>query len=187
MGNHGSVDRIWSGSSVMKSKDCDNILELLGIMVKTELLIAKFYRSCAHIWGKDKAFWLGLEGDEKLHANNIREMAKIVIEKFDLFECNRPFNPVAMKTINSGIETNIQRLKSGKISEDKVLYIARDIEQSLIESKYDEIVKTSDVEYQTLVKKITAQTIAHHHKIEKKIENIEREQKASVSKTATSF
>jgi hypothetical protein len=187
MGNDSNRDGIWSGSSVMKSKDWDTILEQLGVMVKTELMIAKFYRTCARIWGKDKAFWLGLEGDENLHADNIRKMARIVIEKFELFEAYRPFNPVAMKTIISGIENNIQRLDSGEITEDNVFFIVRDIERSLIESKYDELVKTNDVEYQTLVKKIVSQTLGHHHKIEKKIEVIEREKNGLIAGAATSF
>lgn len=34
-----------------------------------------------------------------------------------------------------------------------MLYIARDIEESIIENKYNEILKTKDIEYQALVKK----------------------------------
>lgn len=170
MGSHSEVNKIWNGASAMKSRDSKSILELLGIMVKAELIIAKFYRTCAQLWEKDKEFWLGLEGDENLHAGNIRKMAKIVFEKFDLFESYRPFNPVAMKTMITGIENNIQRLKKEEISVGNVLFIARDIEHSLIECKYNELVKTNDIEYQTLVKKIVSQTLAHNNKIEEKIE-----------------
>ena len=178
MENYSEANKVWNGPSAMKSRDPKSILELFGMMVKAELVIAKFYRTCAQIWEKDKKFWLSLEGDENLHAGNIRKMAKIVSEKFDLFESYRPFNPVAMKTMITGIENNIHRLKNEEISEGNVLFIARDIEHSLIECKYDELVKTNDMEYQTLVKKIVSQTLAHHNKIEEKIEKTVGQQSA---------
>ncbi len=53
-----------------------------------------------------------------------------------------------------------------------VLFIARDIERSLIEARYDEIVKTNDIEYQNLVKRIVSQTVVHKGMIDKKIATV---------------
>ncbi|MBS1238359.1 MAG: hypothetical protein H6R39_19 [Deltaproteobacteria bacterium] len=63
----------------------------------------------------------------------------------------------------------MERLKKGEISEDSAISIARDIEQSFIESRYGEIVKTADVEYNTLVQKILNETARHKIKIDQKI------------------
>jgi len=47
--------------------------------------------------------------------------------------------------------------------------IARDIEQSFIEFRYGEILKSTDIEYNTLVQKIVKETAQHKMKIDKKI------------------
>ena len=153
----------------MRPKDLESILDELKGMAECELTLAEFYRTCAQIWEEDKEFWLTLERQENIHAQNIDRMAEIISKKHERFESYRAFNPAAMKTMISGIENNIRRLKSGEISKNNVLFIARDIEQSLIEAKYHEIVKTNDIEYQNLVKKIVSQTVVHKGMIDKKI------------------
>ncbi len=47
--------------------------------------------------------------------------------------------------------------------------MARDIEQSVLESNYAEIVKTADAEYNTLMKDILSQTYEHKKMIQEKI------------------
>ncbi len=152
----------------MRPRDLESILDVLKDMAECELTVAEFYRTCAQIWEEDKEFWLTLERQENIHAQNIDRMAEIISKEHECFESYRPFNPAAMKTMISGIENNIRRLKSGEISKNNVLFIARDIEQSLIEARYDEIVKTNDIEYQNLVKKIVTQTLDHKGIIDKK-------------------
>jgi len=156
----------------MRPRDLESILDVLKDMAECELTLAEFYRTCAQIWEEDKEFWLNLERQENIHAQNIDRMAEIISKKHERFESYRPFNPGAIKTMISGIENNIRRLKSGEISKNNVLFIARDIEQSLIEAKYDEIVKTNDIEYQNLVKEIVSQTVVHKGMIEKKIAKV---------------
>ncbi len=50
-----------------------------------------------------------------------------------------------------------------------MLNIAKDLEQSLLESKFHELVSSSNVEYNTLANKITAETRQHLEKIKDKI------------------
>ena len=52
----------------------------------------------------------------------------------------------------------------------QALFILRDVEQSLLESKYTEILKTNDLEYNDLVKEIMAQTEGHKKMLSRKIE-----------------
>jgi len=53
-----------------------------------------------------------------------------------------------------------------------MLILARDFEQSVLESHYAEIVKTTDAEYQTLMKNILSQTQEHKKAIQKAIDDL---------------
>lgn len=156
----------------MITGDLKNILDVLKTMAEAELTVAEFYRECAQIWKEEEEFWKHLETSEVYHAKDMNKMAEIISKKMESFEKYRPFNIVAIRTFILGVNTNIQRLKKGEIPKNNSLFIARDIEQSLLERKYDEIVKTSDVEYQTLAKKIVSQTLEHEELINNKIKEV---------------
>ena len=156
----------------MRPQSLEYLLGLLKEMAKCEMTIAEFYHTCADIWGEDKEFWLNLEQQEKNHAQNINKMAELISEKHEHFEFHRPFNPIAMKTIISGIEDNINLLKDRRFSKENILFIALNIEQSLIEARYSEIVKTKDLEYRKLVEEVVNQTAEHKGLIENAIAKI---------------
>lgn len=63
----------------------------------------------------------------------------------------------------------MEKIKSGGISQKSAISIACDSEQSVIEYRYSEIVKTTDVEYNTLVQEIINETKQHKTKIEQKM------------------
>jgi len=52
----------------------------------------------------------------------------------------------------------IKRMTAGEYSYEKILVIAMDIEKSVLEAHYSEIVKTNDVEYQMLMEKVLGET-----------------------------
>jgi hypothetical protein len=50
-----------------------------------------------------------------------------------------------------------------------MLFIARDLEQSILESSYSDVIKTSDTEFQTLIKEVLSDTVGHRERLDKKI------------------
>jgi len=61
-----------------------------------------------------------------------------------------------------------ERLRTGEISrsdQHHLLSLARDVEQSVLEAKWNEIVKTTDAEFQVLIRAVVSETIAHKAKI----------------------
>jgi hypothetical protein len=50
-----------------------------------------------------------------------------------------------------------------------MLFISRDIEQSFLENRYGEIVKTNDTEFQSLMNEILLDTLAHREFLNDKI------------------
>ncbi len=153
----------------MISKDLALVLDVLKALEEAELAVGELYRTCAHVWEEDKVFWLKIEAEEMKHARGINKLADILHNKTEQFEVGRSFNPVAINTFIKGIQANIKRLQSGGIPKNNMLFIARDIEQSIIEFRYAEVVKTNDVQYNTLVEKIVSDTVSHKTRIDEKI------------------
>jgi len=151
------------------SGDLRSILDILVHMEETELAVSEFYALCANTWPLDSQFWKELADEELKHKINIETMRRIISTKAEHFEKGRPFNIFAIQTMITGIRSNIERLKKGELRENHAVSIARDIEQSFIEFRYSEIVKTDDVEYNTLVENIVKETAQHKIKIERKI------------------
>lgn len=146
-----------------------NLSGVMKMMAETERLIAELYRTCAEIWVEDGDFWRETAAAEERHAHNIETMAGIMAARPERFELGRLFNPMAIKTIKTGLEGNLERLKKGDITREKMLHLARDIEASVIEKSYNDIVRTKDLEFQTLVREIVDETVSHRNKFEERV------------------
>jgi len=155
-------------------RDPKNIHRIMGMMAELELKISEFYRECGDFWKQEKDFWASLEKDEVTHAQLVRKMADILLARPEQFEENRPFNPVSIAVTLAGIQKNLQKLKEGQLQGLHLLSIARDMEQSLLETKPGEILNSRDMEYQNLLQMIESQTHAHKRKLAEKIEEVKR-------------
>lgn len=156
----------------MNITDIDKIAKVLESMMQHELALSDFYKQCADTWKEDQAIWESLAHAELRHAENLQKMLEIIIKKQDVFEVGRPFNLLAIHTAIAGVNDNLKRVKEGAVPREKLLILARDTEQSILESHYAEIVKTTDIEYQSLMKNILSQTYDHKMIIQKKINDI---------------
>jgi hypothetical protein len=150
--------------------DVVNMSKTLEMMAELEQILSEFYKCAGDLWEEDSEFWADLAQAEVSHAGHIREMAGILNKKPQEFELGRPLNIVAINTAISGVRNNIQRLKNGELNKKQTLFISRDTEQSMLESKYTEILKTKDIEYQQLISEIALQTEVHKKFLVKKIE-----------------
>jgi hypothetical protein len=144
----------------------------MDVMVQYELLLDELYRKCAGAWPQDADFWLGIARQEVHHAENIKAMQEIIKRKPSYFEVGKPLNPIGVNTAISGLKNNIKRLEAGEYSYEQMLITARDIEQSVLEAHYAEIVKTTDVEYQSLMQSIITETHEHRGLIQKKLNDV---------------
>jgi hypothetical protein len=72
----------------------------------------------------------------------------------------------------SGIQWNIQRLRKREITEQNMLFIARDLERSILENQYAQIIKGDNSGFQALMKEIVSDTVDHHAFLIQKIGEI---------------
>jgi hypothetical protein len=153
----------------MNTVEAESITNILQAMIQFECDLSELYRNCAMLWKSDAAFWQILAEAEIRHADHIKKMSAIIVKNPIKFEAGRPFNLNVVHTAMAGIRDSQSRLLQGAIPPEKMLILARDMEQSILESHYAEIVKTNDVEYQALIRTILAETYEHRQILQKKI------------------
>ncbi|MCX8022013.1 MAG: hypothetical protein N2745_04495 [Syntrophorhabdaceae bacterium] len=161
---------------ILASGELTGIIEVLKRMAMFEMNIAELYSVCAGTHGFDGEFWLDIWHDEIAHAQYINRTIELISKKPDNFEKGRPFNVFALETVIKDIREKIQMTKNGGLSEEKLLYIAKDYENSYLEDRYVEIVKTENIEFKTLMRRIADETRRHKEKLLRKIG--EKEKKA---------
>jgi hypothetical protein len=155
--------------SLMGQESLEKLQATFEILVDLELTMGEFYKICAEKWPEDKIFWTEIYKQEYEHAALIKKLSRIISSSPEKFILGRSFNPVAINTIITGIRKNIELVKANALSKFKTLYIASDIEESALESKIGEIVKTDDLGFLEITKSIVSQTKTHKEHFAKKI------------------
>jgi len=150
-------------------QDAQNIIKALSYLEQLEKIVAELYALAAQKAPAHADFWDQLSQTEVQHAKNMQSLAAIISARPQNFTVGRPVSPVAVNTSIDWIKNNIAVLKSGPFDLRKMLIIARDIEQSILEAKYTEIVKSDDVEYNNIINSIQQDTIVHRKMVEEKI------------------
>lgn len=159
---------------LLSSGDLKGILGVLDNMEQNERTIAEFYHVCGEIFPQYRDFWFAIETQENKHELYIKKMKEIIGKKPERFEKGRPFNIVAAQTVIKGTLNNTIKARSGQLQMINALAIARDNEQAIMESRYNEVVKTEDIEYITLVKEIMQDTTAHRLSIDRMMTAIKK-------------
>lgn len=157
---------------LIASGDLKGILDVLSFMADVERALAELYHACGETWDDGHGFWSGIEDEENKHARNIESMKDIISRKPERFEKGRPFNIMAAQTLIRGIRGNIDKVRTGTIQRKNALFMARDMEQSMMEQRYGEVVKTEDIEYLGLMKEIISDTVTHKARIDAEIKNL---------------
>ncbi len=156
----------------MKQFELTTTSEVLKNMGELELTIGELYQTCGQLWPEQEEFWMDMKQAEMKHAHNIDRMSKIISERPENFASGHSFPPIAIKAFISGIKSTIQKLKKKECNEIKALFIARDIEQAYLESKYGEVTKTEDEEFKSLMREIYSDTLFHREYLNKKIREL---------------
>lgn len=156
----------------MNINKLEKLQDTLKILIDLELIMGEFYKTCGTRWPEDENFWNGIVEQELQHAQYLQEMSHMISNHPDQFALGRAFNPLAVKTVVSGIKKNIELIKAHDLTKVKTLYVARDMEVSALESKLDEIVKAEHLGFHELADKIHLQTQKHKEAFDNKISEL---------------
>ena len=158
----------------MKERELQSVIDQLVSVKRIENKLGLLYEACASEWPEEASFFMAIQRDEDQHEKNLEQMIQLITRQPDRFERGRPISPAAVNTFIAGIEKAIESLKQGQISKEKMLYLARDYENSIIEKNYHEVVKTSDRAYTSLAALLVRESATHKSAIEKKISELTR-------------
>jgi len=150
-------------------KDLHAIQGILEMISEAELALGEFYRACALIAEDDGELWSVLEGEEKKHHAMVCRIVEMVTEKPDHFRLGRSFNEGALRAFVGWLREKTERMAVGETPAKDLLHIARDVEQSLIESRFCDAVQSDDVIFNELLNRIREETFFHRERISRRI------------------
>jgi hypothetical protein len=153
----------------LHQKDLQAILGIMDTISEAELALGEFYRTCSRIAQDDQGFWSVLEEEERKHHAMVCRISEMVVERPDHFRMGRSFNEVALRTFVGWLREKTKQIMVGAIAAKDLLHIARDVEQSLIESRFCEAVQSDDVDFNELLNRIHEETFFHHERISRRI------------------
>lgn len=147
----------------MTPRTIQDVSEVMNDMITLELALADLYQACSEQFPEDKNFWLAIKHQEELHAKLIRQLSELVTSHPQEFNFGRPFNSTAVKTTLSSVTNYAQTVRKGLLQRKRALFMARDIENSVLEAKYGEIVSTNNLEYRKIIERIMTDTLSHRN------------------------
>lgn len=122
----------------------ERIHKVLSPMIEFKERMGEFYLACAENFSDDRNIWFQLEQDVSGHASSIRSLIAVLYEHPELFAVNMSFTTESVETVLKGVVEDIERVKNGDLGHDQALYIARDIENSMLVSRLPDVLTTND-------------------------------------------
>lgn len=138
-----------------------DVLPVMQEMIALEMGLAALYRACGERFPSDRDFWVTIQHQEERHAQLIGELAGLVGAHPEEFRIGRMFNVAAVRTILSRISGFEDEIRKGQVPKQRALFVARDIESSVLESDYQGIVTTENVEFRRGMERMAVDTRAH--------------------------
>lgn len=138
-----------------------NLQQLMADMVALEEALAALYLACSQRYPEDSKFWLVICHQEEAHARYITELADLAASHPTEFKLGRQFNAVAVRNITSRVLDFADQVRNGQVDRKRAFFMARDIEGSVLEARYHEIVTTDNVEFKKTLERIGRETATH--------------------------
>jgi|WetSurMetagenome_2_1015567.scaffolds.fasta_scaffold351948_2 hypothetical protein len=139
--------------------------QVLDALREIELLVAELYRRFARAFAEDRDLWEGLSREEEGHAA-LAEALKAMGSEAETPAALGKIHLAALETYKKGLEYQLGRLGRGEIARRNALFIARDLEKTLVERMYYDLVKGGGQDAGDIAARIQAETESHFGKLE---------------------
>lgn len=148
--------------------------ETLSSLTTLEVAMAAFYKACAQQWPEDADFWNGVAHQELAHACSVESMGALIELNPQHFTLARSFKVAAINTVIAGVNRNRELVSARQLLKRQALHSAYDIEKTVIERRFYELVETKDVRFLEIRNDIIEQTRKHQEQFERQIARSER-------------
>ena len=165
----GLLDKIRGAGKGPHKANIHDAIDNLRLISEGEHHVSEFYGLCGEAFPEDGDFWRNLSSSEKAHSAVALKMAELVEKEPNKFKPGRSFNPASIRLFGMYLGELVENVRAGKMPKHELLSVALDIEGSIIELNYGDIVETEVPEYLALAHKLTNETDGHKLKIEEKM------------------
>ncbi len=150
-------------------------LDALNLMMECENTVSEFYKLCSEQYSQNRTFWADLSREELAHAQVIEKLIQLIRLRPSEFAPGKSTPIDAIKTFINRVHSNIETVNKAELSEDKVLFMAYQIENTFIELQYTEVVDTQNQEYKSLLDQVMSDTHEHNKKVLKILKKMKAE------------
>jgi len=157
----------------MEEKTYNFIVESLRLLKRSEQWLSILYKTCAGIWPEEAGFWEFMEHAELKHADYVDKITELFQETPEEFIPIIEFNPLSVQMMIDSTKQDVERMKNRELTKKQLLIIARDIENSLIENKFYELIRSKNKEFLQLIKEIKQQTMVHKSQLEERLKQLD--------------
>lgn len=130
----------------------------------------KLYGAYARKILRQKKFWTDLSKSEEVHVRMLHEIGKRYRGEENLFKTSKHLENI-VGYIGRFIDAELEKTKTGKISQKSALETALRIEQSMIEKKCFEIIQPEKAEILEVFRKLNQETDGHYQSLLKNYKN----------------
>jgi len=152
---------LWEEAPAVDGQDLERTLETLAALGDFERALGDMYATCATIWNDDAPFWTRFVEAEGRHAEMMGRIAGLVSSDPASFEPARPLTAAATRAQVEYIKERTRKFADGSTAPRTALLVAAELERSVLEQRFYELVATDDPEYRSLVKTIVGETEKH--------------------------
>jgi hypothetical protein len=164
----------------IKKKIMERQQEILCALIEYEESIAILYHAYAEAFQEEFQFWESLSNEEKVHASLLR----VFLNQVTSGSIFRNLGRFKVDEVRKMIQQNRVRTADAQkqsISLFDALGVALEIEHSIVEAHFYDIVDSDIVGYRKIAKKLLIETIHHRKMIEQKITELNSLSKADGS------
>ena len=137
-----------------------NEIKILNALVGHETLLGKLYNVYAQFFIEQKEFWVKIAEDENQHAETLGRLQARVLEGTATFNTER-FKPEALMLSAEFIQRQLALAQEGKVSLPQALSTALDLENSLLEKVYYEVINANTEEVKDMLTAIAEEEKNH--------------------------
>ncbi|HNW45716.1 MAG TPA: hypothetical protein PKI19_14545 [Elusimicrobiales bacterium] len=148
----------------MEKEQLPVALEFLSTMAEAETAVSGFYSACLADWPAED-LWKTLAEQELGHAAAALRIRELVAAAPAEFQVARLVNIKGVDLFIAGVKSSTEKARRKIYSLKQALAAARDIEQSILESRYDQFFSSGNAEYKALIDGIMADTRGHKEQI----------------------
>ncbi len=147
----------------MDNIELNKVREYFSAVAEAEAAVGEFYALCHEYW-PDEELWPKIAAEEAVHAGAVRKMLELVAKSPDSFAVLKPLSPTPVRLFIEGVKANAAKVRGMVYNKTNAMAVSRDLEQSIIESRYDQLLACADPAYKALAGGLTADSRVHKEK-----------------------